>query len=71
MVGGGCIGNAFTAKKKESTYIIKSQQSMFDAHKGVNWVQQKVAALNPEQNEFTLNDGSKVNYEYLIVAPGC
>lgn len=71
MVGGGVIGDAAAAKRNENTYIIKSQQSMFDYNKGVNWVQKKVTAFNPEQNEFSLCDGSKVSYEYLVVAPGC
>lgn len=47
MVGGGVLGNAHTAKSKESTYLIKSQQSMFVAHRGVNWVPKKVTVLNP------------------------
>jgi hypothetical protein len=38
MVGGGCIGDAAAAKRKENTYIIKSQQSMFDSNRGVSWI---------------------------------
>lgn len=38
--------------------------------KGVKWIKQKVASFQPEENTVTLGNNEKVNYQYLIVAPG-
>jgi sulfide:quinone oxidoreductase len=69
MVGGGVIGNATQAKKKESYYVVRDQASMFMP--GVNWVQQGVSAFDPENNSIILGNGTTCTYDYLIVSPGC
>jgi NADH dehydrogenase FAD-containing subunit len=71
MIAGGVLGNAVNAKKSEHSYVVRSQQSLFNRNKGVNWVPKTVASFNPEQNQITLSDGTVVTYEYLIVNPGC
>lgn len=71
MVGGGVIGNAATAKRKEDTYIIRSQQSMFAKSPETRWVSKGVASFQPELSKIALHDGTTVEYEYLVVAPGC
>lgn len=38
--------------------------------KEVNWIKQKVVSFQPEENSLTLDNQEKINYEYLIVAPG-
>jgi sulfide:quinone oxidoreductase len=38
--------------------------------KGVQWMQTSVTTFNPENNKVTLEDGSEVDYDYLIVAGG-
>jgi sulfide:quinone oxidoreductase len=37
---------------------------------GVAWLKESVADIDPDQNEVILENGDKVNYEYLIAAPG-
>lgn len=37
---------------------------------GATWIQQKVVTMNPDQNEVVLEDGSILDYEYLVVCPG-
>lgn len=37
---------------------------------GVSWIQDAVAAFQPESNALTTRDGRAVRYDYLIVAPG-
>lgn len=37
---------------------------------GVHWIKEAVETFQPEQNIITLNSGTKINYDYLIVAPG-
>jgi len=37
---------------------------------GVNWIKKAVANFQPNENKVTLNDGTEVEYNYLIVAPG-
>lgn len=38
--------------------------------KNVKWIRQKAASFQPEENAVTLDNQEKVNYQYLIVAPG-
>jgi len=37
---------------------------------GVRWIKAAAAAFSPERNSVTLEDGSKLGYRQLIVAPG-
>ena len=34
------------------------------------WIQERVVAIDPEQDEVTTSDGQRVRYEYLVVAAG-
>jgi len=38
--------------------------------RGVNWIKEKVASFHPEDNFITLENGTQLKYEYLVVAPG-
>ena len=38
--------------------------------KGVRWIKAAAATFQPEDNQVTLEDGSSLHYEILIVAPG-
>ncbi len=59
MVGGGIFEASTTQKPTRS--LIPS---------GVTWIQQSVATFQPETNQLTLDDGSVVEYDYLVAAPG-
>lgn len=59
LVGGGI------KDKKESVKDMKDV-----VPKGVQWIQQSVNTFQPDNNQITLQDGSKVEYDYLIVAAG-
>src|SRR5581483_11824204 len=37
--------------------------------KGVAWIQQAAAEIDPEGHEITLDDGSTVGYDYVVVCP--
>ena len=37
---------------------------------GVEWIKDYVLSFDPTQNSITLKNGSTVNYNYLVVAPG-
>ncbi|MGI9228555.1 MAG: NAD(P)/FAD-dependent oxidoreductase, partial [Gammaproteobacteria bacterium] len=37
---------------------------------GVEWYQQAVSSLQPEQNQLTLDNGDIMEYDYLVVCPG-
>jgi sulfide:quinone oxidoreductase len=37
---------------------------------GTEWVQKKVAGFAPDENQVELEDGSKLKYDYLVVAAG-
>ncbi len=51
--------------------IRKTQRNEADVMpKGVTWIKQKVSAFDPESNSVQLDNGTIVNYGYLIVAPG-
>ncbi len=38
--------------------------------KGVRWLEAAVASFEPERNQVTLEDGSRLEYRQLVVAPG-
>ncbi|GEL20468.1 NAD(P)/FAD-dependent oxidoreductase [Pseudonocardia asaccharolytica] len=38
--------------------------------KGVTWIQQAAAEIDPDNREVTLDDGSVVGYDFLVVCPG-
>jgi sulfide:quinone oxidoreductase len=38
--------------------------------KGVSWIQQSAAEIDPDGQEITLDDGSTVGYDFLVVCPG-
>lgn len=59
MVGGGVFRPEVTSKP------MKEVMPSF-----ASWYQQKVIALDPDQNRIQLADGSWVTYEALVLAPG-
>lgn len=59
LVGGGAF-NIQDTVRAESSVIPK----------GVHWIRQRVATLQPQQNAVLLHDGSTVIYDYLVVAAG-
>ncbi len=38
--------------------------------KGVRWIKQAAAEIDPDGREITLDDGGTVGYDYLVVCPG-
>lgn len=38
--------------------------------KGVAWIRQAAAEIDPDSREITLDDGGTVSYDYLVVCPG-
>ena len=38
--------------------------------KGVKWINDKVTAIEPENNTVETGSGKKISYDYLVVAPG-
>jgi len=38
--------------------------------KEVKWIRQRAVSFQPEENTVTLDNGEKVGYQYLVVAPG-
>lgn len=54
------------------TYNYKgTERNMADLiPKGAKWVQQAVTSIDPDQNLVTLDDGTDINYEYLVACPG-
>ena len=59
MVGGGVFDKQATCRTEKSVM----------PH-GVRWIRGAVATFEPEQNQVTLEDGSTIGYDYLVVAPG-
>ena len=59
MVGGGFYDINDTIREESS--LIPD---------GINWIQVAVSAFHPEENTITLISGNKLQYDYLIVAPG-
>ena len=59
MVGGGFYDINDTVKNESEVMP-----------EGVHWLKEPVVSFQPEQNAISLQSGTQVNYDYLIVAPG-
>ncbi len=59
LVGAGVVGKEVT-EHNEADYIPK----------GATWIQDKVIQFCPDDNTLITSDGTMVQYEYLVVAPG-
>lgn len=59
LVGGGAFNINDT---------VRSEASVMP--KQAHWIQQRVSGFLPDVNKVSLADGSEVEYEYLVVAPG-
>jgi len=59
MVGAGVFNFAQT---------VRSEQSLMP--KGVTWVRKTARSFEPEANAVVLDDGSRLDYDFLIAAPG-
>lgn len=59
MVGGGIFDVATTTRPMHSVMP-----------KGVAWIKQAAASFQPDDNQVTLQDGSTLRYDVLVVAPG-
>ena len=59
LVGGGAFDPADTARPMASVMP-----------RGVKWIQSRVEAFVPEQNQVVLDDGGRVSYRMLVAAPG-
>ncbi len=59
MVGGGVFDFDFT---------VRPQASLIP--RGATWIKKAASAFDPEANTVTTADGERVEYEYLIAAPG-
>ncbi|TAM09573.1 MAG: NAD(P)/FAD-dependent oxidoreductase [Nevskiaceae bacterium] len=59
LVGGGAYNVADTRR---------SEASCMPA--GAHWIKHRVASFQPEQDQVTLDDGSTVGYDFLVVAAG-
>ncbi len=59
MVGGGIFEPEVTRRTMASVMP-----------KAVTWIKQAAKSFQPDNNEVTLEDGSNVRYEALVVAPG-
>ena len=59
LVGGGAY-SADATRRPESRYIPRQAA----------WIRQRAEAFEPEQNRIVLQDGSRVAYDYLVVAAG-
>ena len=56
MVGGGVIGNEQQARKKESTYVKRSQKDLL--YTGVNLKEEKVVKVDAGSNTVETENGS-------------
>lgn len=59
LVGGG-VYNIQDTERNEIDYIPK----------GADWIRDACASFQPESNQVTLQSGSKITYDYLVVCPG-
>lgn len=59
LVGGGAFDIRKTRRREEDVMP-----------KGVTWIRERVESLQPAENALTLVGGQKVNYHFLVVAPG-
>jgi eukaryotic sulfide quinone oxidoreductase len=70
MVGGGVLGDVEATHKVEKSVVYRPQSELFNVKKEITWAQQNVASVDPAKDELTLENGDKVQYEYLVIAPG-
>ena len=59
LVGGGCAPAAESARPQAK--VMPS---------GVSWIQKRAEGVDPERQLVTLDDGTDVGYDYLVVCPG-
>ena len=59
MVGGGIFDRGATCRTEKSVMP-----------QGVRWVRGAVKHFDPDRDQVTLEDGSTIGYDYLVVAPG-
>jgi sulfide:quinone oxidoreductase len=59
LVGAGAF-NINNTVKREASVIPK----------GAKWIRERVAGFDPENNSVTLDSGTMVTYDYMVVAPG-
>lgn len=59
LVGGGAY-SAEATRRAESQYIPKQAQ----------WIRQRAVGFEPDANQVILDDGSRVGYDFLVVAAG-
>ncbi|UVS80235.1 FAD/NAD(P)-binding oxidoreductase [Actinokineospora sp. UTMC 2448] len=59
LVGGG-LAPAHSSARPQASVVPK----------GVTWVRQAAVGVDPDTREVTLDDGSAVGYEYLVLCPG-
>jgi sulfide:quinone oxidoreductase len=59
MVGGGVFDYAVTVRPESMVMP-----------KGVTWIRQAAKAFEPDANAVVLDDGARVEYDFLVAAPG-
>jgi len=59
LVGGGVLSASETIRK-EADFIPS----------GVTWIQNRATSIDPNENAVTLGDGTRLTYDYLVVACG-
>lgn len=59
LVGGGCASNDLSVKPMKDIFPEKC-----------TWIQKAAKTIDPSKNSVTLDDGAKVDYDYLVVAVG-
>ncbi len=59
MVGGGVFDFDFTTRSQDSVIP-----------KGVKWIRKAATAFEPDRNAVVVDGGERVDYDYLIAAPG-
>lgn len=62
---------AFTLVGAGTYDLKKTERPMKDLiPKGTEWIKDSVTSFSPDENEITVKNGSKIGYDYLVVAPG-
>lgn len=59
LVGAGSVRKE-VSRRKESRYIPK----------GVHWIQDRVAEIDPDGRYLRINSGARISYDFLVVAAG-
>lgn len=57
-------GGVFTADE-----VLKPNKDLIP--RGVTWLKDRVVELNPDNNSLTTESSGKVDYDYLVLVPGC